>query len=147
MVVMIVDTSDDNDSNANNADNNRTATTTNNKNDDNNTSNSSSNNSSSNNTTGRTSYEPRAVFDPRSSRSVSTRAQHGSPFRGKILHTGNRHLRNHRGFSVAWANGLSVACSNIIVRVSGMFQRIVTCPVDLLLELSNVCSVAFSYGI
>ena len=33
-------------------------------------------------------------------------------FRGKRLHTRNRHLRNHRGFSVAFAKGFSVAFSN-----------------------------------
>ena len=32
--------------------------------------------------------------------------------RGRRLHTRNRHLRNHRGLSVAFSNGLSVALSN-----------------------------------
>ena len=44
--------------------------------------------------------------------------------------TRNRRLTNHRGFSVAFSNGLSVAFSNGISHVSGMFQRIITCPVD-----------------
>ena len=43
--------------------------------------------------------------------------------RGKRSHTRNRHLRNHRGFSAAF--------SNIISLVSGIFQRIGTCPVDV----------------
>ena len=51
-------------------------------------------------------------------------------FRGKILHTRNRHLRNHRGLSAAFSNGFSVAFANGISHVSGISQRIVTCPVD-----------------
>ena len=42
--------------------------------------------------------------------------------KGKISHTRNQHLRNHRGFSVAFSNELSL--------VSDMFQRIHTFPVD-----------------
>ena len=37
-------------------------------------------------------------------------------------HAGNRRPRSHRGFSVAFANGFSL--------VSGIFQRVVTFPVD-----------------
>ena len=44
--------------------------------------------------------------------------------RGKILHTRNKHLGNHRGFSVAFSYGLSPVIS--------MFQRIVTFPMDFL---------------
>ena len=36
-----------------------------------------------------------------------------------------------RGFSVAFSNGLSVAFSDEILLVSGIFQRIGTCPVDV----------------
>ena len=50
--------------------------------------------------------------------------------KGKILHTRNQDLRNHREFSVAFSNGLSVSFSNINSLSSCMFQRIVTCPVD-----------------
>ena len=42
--------------------------------------------------------------------------------RGKRLHARNQHLRNYRGFSVA--------LFNIISLFSGIFQRIVTLPVD-----------------
>ena len=42
--------------------------------------------------------------------------------RGKRLHARNRHLRNPRGFSVAFFNGNSL--------FSVISQRIVTCPVD-----------------
>ena len=48
-----------------------------------------------------------------------------------ILHTRNRHLRNNNGFPVAFSNGLSAAFSNKMSLVCGMFQRIVTCPVDV----------------
>ena len=41
------------------------------------------------------------------------------------------HLRNTRGCSVACANGLSMVVSHMIALVSGMFQRIVTFPVDV----------------
>ena len=58
--------------------------------------------------------------------------------RGKSSHPRIQHLRNHRGFSVAISNGVSL--------FSGSFQRTVTCPVDLLLKLSNGFSVAFSHG-
>ena len=54
----------------------------------------------------------------------------GEDLRGKILHSRNRHLGNHRGFSVAFSDGCSVACSNKSSLVSGMLQRIVTFPVD-----------------
>ena len=66
--------------------------------------------------------------------------------RGKILHTRNRHLRNHGGFSVARSNGLSVAFSNGISLVGGMLQRIVTCPVDFDWNLPMELQVAFSNG-
>ena len=51
--------------------------------------------------------------------------------RGKLLHTRDQHLRNHRGFSVACSNGYALAFSDIISLFSGISQRIVTCPVDL----------------
>ena len=51
--------------------------------------------------------------------------------RGKRLHTRNRHLRNHRGCSVAVPNGCSVAFSNGFSLFSCMFKRIVAYPVDL----------------
>ena len=50
--------------------------------------------------------------------------------RGRILHTRNQHLGNHRGFSVALPDGLSVAFSNGLSIVSGIFPRIVPCPVE-----------------
>ena len=50
--------------------------------------------------------------------------------RDKRLHTRNQHLGNHRGFSVAFSNGLSVVFSNITSNVSCIPQRIVTFPVD-----------------
>ena len=40
-----------------------------------------------------------------------------------------QHLRSHRGLSVAFSYGLSAAFSNGIAIFSGIFQRIVTCPV------------------
>ena len=46
------------------------------------------------------------------------------------MHTGNQHLRNHRGRSLARSDGLSVAVFQHNVIVSGMFQRTVTFPVD-----------------
>ena len=45
--------------------------------------------------------------------------------RGNILHTRNQHLKNNSGFPVAFSNGLSVACSNIIPFFSGIFTGIV----------------------
>ena len=48
-----------------------------------------------------------------------------------VLHTRSQHLRTHRGFSVAFSNGCSVAVSNGSSLLSGIFQRIVTFPVDL----------------
>ena len=42
--------------------------------------------------------------------------------RGRRLRTRDRHLRDHRGCSVAFANGISL--------VGGMIKRIVTCTVD-----------------
>ena len=47
------------------------------------------------------------------------------------MHTGNRHLKNHRGFSVAFSNGCSVVFSDGISLFSCMFKRIATCPVDV----------------
>ena len=41
------------------------------------------------------------------------------------LHAGNRHLRNHRGFSVAFSNGVQW---HVLTEVHGVFKRIVTCP-------------------
>ena len=55
----------------------------------------------------------------------------GPGCRGRRLHTRNRHLRHHRGLSVAFSNGFSVAFSNGTSLFSCMFQRIVPCPVDL----------------
>ena len=52
------------------------------------------------------------------------------PSRSRRLHAGNRHLRSHRGSSVAFSNGFSVAFSSGISLVSGIFQRIATGPVD-----------------
>ena len=55
---------------------------------------------------------------------------------GKLWHTRNRHLRNHRGFSVACSNGLSVAFSNGCsihqwhFPADCRFPRIVAFPVD-----------------
>ena len=59
----------------------------------------------------------------------------------KILHTRNRHLRNHHGFSVAFPNGFSAVCFNKVVSVSGMFERIVTFPVDFYWN----CPMAFQW--
>ena len=53
-----------------------------------------------------------------------------SPDRDNILHTGNRHLRNHHGLSMAFSNGCSVESSNILSLVSCMSQRIVTFPMN-----------------
>ena len=50
--------------------------------------------------------------------------------RGTILHARNRHLRNHRGCSVAFSNGFPVAFPNGIPLFCGIFKRIVTCPVN-----------------
>ena len=66
--------------------------------------------------------------------------------RGKRLHAGNRHLRN-RGFSVAFSNGCSVACSNIIALVSGMFHRIVTFPVDSIGNVQRMFSGVFQWNL
>ena len=66
--------------------------------------------------------------------------------RGKRLHAGNRHLRN-RGFSVAFSNGCSVACSNIIALVSGMFHRIVTFPVDSTGNVQRMFSGVFQWNL
>ena len=51
------------------------------------------------------------------------------PLGGKRSHARNRHLGNHRGCSVAFSKGFSVAFSNIVSRSSGIVQRIVTLPV------------------
>ena len=67
--------------------------------------------------------------------------------RGKILHTRNRHLRNHRGLSVACSNGCSVAFSNRLSLFSGIFQRIDTSPVDVTGDVNGfsvTCSNGFS---
>ena len=45
-------------------------------------------------------------------------------------HARNQHLRNHRGSSVAFSNGLPMVFSNRTSLFSGIFQRTVTCPVD-----------------
>ena len=48
----------------------------------------------------------------------------------EILRTRNRHLRDHRGFPVAFSNGLSAAFSDESSTFGGVLQRIVTSPVD-----------------
>ena len=53
------------------------------------------------------------------------------PCRGKRLYTRDRHLRIHRGFSVAFSNGCSLAFFNAISLVSCIFQRIVIFPEDV----------------
>ena len=63
--------------------------------------------------------------------------------RGKLLHLRNRHLGNHRGFSVALFNGFPVTISNACSLVNDMFQRIVTFPVDV---HWNGCSLELSNG-
>ena len=55
----------------------------------------------------------------------------GRADRGKLVHTRNQHLSNHCGVPVAFSNGCSVVFSNKMSLAGGMFQRIVTCPVDL----------------
>ena len=50
--------------------------------------------------------------------------------RGKNRTPEIKHLRHRRGFPVAFPYGLSVVFSEGISFVSGMFQRIVTCPGD-----------------
>ena len=50
------------------------------------------------------------------------------------MHTRNKNLRNHRGFSMALPNGLSVAYSTIISMFNGTFQRIVTHPPEVVLD-------------
>ena len=68
---------------------------------------------------------------PRSNlRRASREGRQKKTNRGERLCTGNRHLRNHRGFSVAFSSGFSVAFSNGISLFSGIFQRFVPCPVD-----------------
>ena len=64
-------------------------------------------------------------------------------FRGKRLHTRNQHLRRHRGFSVAFSNGLSAACSNEISLLICSVQRIVTVPVDFTGMFTWICSCIF----
>ena len=49
----------------------------------------------------------------------------------KRLRTRNRHLRNHRGLSSAFSDGLSVVSSNGVPLFGGIFQRTVTCLVDV----------------
>ena len=65
------------------------------------------------------------------------------PARIKLLHTRIQHLRNHCGLSVAFPNGVSVTCSNIISYISGMSQRTVTCPVDVRWNCPMVVSGIF----
>ena len=48
-----------------------------------------------------------------------------------MLHARNRRLRNHRGLSVVFPSGFSVAFSRGISLFSGIVQRIITFPVDL----------------
>ena len=62
--------------------------------------------------------------------------------RGKRLHTRNRHLRNHRGFSAAFSDGFSVAFSNGSSLLSGNPQRI-TFPVDLCWKCPMDCEWHF----
>ena len=62
--------------------------------------------------TGLVTHNPRAFKNMGSLLMCKTRRCAGMKMpRGKILHARNRHLRNHRGFSVACSDGLSVACS------------------------------------
>ena len=63
--------------------------------------------------------------------------------RGNILHARNQHLRNHRGFSVACPDGFPVASSNMCFVVSGIFQRIVTCPVEFYWKCPMDCKWHF----
>ena len=71
-----------------------------------------------------------AVWDAWTTRRpASTRFRTCSTPRGKILHARNQHLRNHRGFSVAFPNGFSLVFSNVISLFSGILQRVVTIPV------------------
>ena len=71
---------------------------------------------------------------------VMSRKERAGASRGRRMHARNQHLRNHRGFSVAFSNEFSVAFSNGISFASGMFQRIINYPSGLSLELSNGCS-------
>ena len=70
----------------------------------------------------------------------------GRACRGKRLHTRNQHLRSHRAFSVAFANGCSVAFSNGFVTCQRYFPKDCHFPSGCLLEMSNGCSIAFSNG-
>ena len=51
-------------------------------------------------------------------------------FRDNILHTRNRHLRTHPGWSVAVSSGFSAVFSDGSSLFNGMFHRIDTFPVD-----------------
>ena len=79
---------------------------------------------------------PRHVHDLGRRRQVRRAQRHDALHvprepRGKRLHTRNRHLGNPRGFSMASPNGLSAAFSSGISLVSGISQRIATCPVNV----------------
>ena len=67
--------------------------------------------------------------------------------RCKILHARNQHLRIHRGFSVAFPNRFSPALSNGISLISGIFKRIVTCPVDFTGIVQRTFSCIFKWTV
>ena len=71
---------------------------------------------------------------------LSTAQSHASVGRDKRSHARNRHLRSHRGFSVALTNGFAVGFPNGLSLVSCIVQRIVTFPVDFNLN----CPMDFS---
>ena len=60
-----------------------------------------------------------------------------------MLQSRHRHLRNRRGFSVAFSNGLSVVFSSGISLDSGVVRRTVTFPVDFpgMLPMDRRCHV------
>ena len=55
----------------------------------------------------------------------------------KILHTRNQHLRNPRGFSVAFSNGCSIGFSNELSLVRGISRRILLFASGLSPEVCN----------
>ena len=59
-------------------------------------------------------------------------------------HTRNRHLRNHRGCSVACSDGLSVACFKEMSLVSGIFKGL---PLDFHWMLSGIFQWTFAFVI
>ena len=66
--------------------------------------------------------------------------------RGELLHSRNRHLRNHCGFSLAlfFLNYFSVAFSNRLSLVSGVFQMVATFPVDFYRKFPMTFPMVFS---